>query len=183
MDLTIRRLLEKWSANQALPIRQWLRDAVCVLDGRVVNLVSAFHLSLAAVALCACSPSPLPPSVVEPPAVQLPAGYRELTPDELAKELTANPARFIILDLRSAEEVLEQGHLPTARAYDFLRGEAMFEDLARLERDRPYLIYCAIGGRSAKTAVKMHELGFKDVTVLKGGLNAWIASGKPVQKR
>ena len=50
--------------------------------------------------------------------------------------------------------------------------------LEELQRDRPVLVYCQMGGRSAQAAQFLAAQGFAQVINLKGGLNAWLASGR-----
>jgi len=39
------------------------------------------------------------------------------------------------------------------------------------------LVYCGVGGRSAKAMARMHELGFKEVYNMLGGTTEWVAQG------
>ena len=45
--------------------------------------------------------------------------------------------------------------------------------VAELPRDRPILVHCKLGGRSAKAAAALVEAGFADVTNMEGGITAW----------
>jgi rhodanese-related sulfurtransferase len=44
------------------------------------------------------------------------------------------------------------------------------------------LVYCAVGGRSAKAAQWLQELMTAPVFNLAGGFNAWTKAGLPVKK-
>ena len=141
-----------------------------------VVLVLALILGLAG-----CSREAAPPSaVVSPPETKLPAGCRELSPNEAEAFMKAKPD-LVILDMRVESEWVEEGHLPGAERTNFYR-EALKDHLAAMDRSKSYLVYCAIGERSKQTAVQMAELGFKEISILSGGLNAWKAAGKPVAK-
>lgn len=52
----------------------------------------------------------------------------------------------------------------------------------RIAPDKPVLLSCTIGGRSALAAVALLELGYEDVTHLKGGFEAWKSTGYPVER-
>jgi molybdate transport system substrate-binding protein len=117
---------------------------------------------------------------IEPPAVLLPADVQELTPADASTWMSQNPGA-LILDVRMAEEVAREGKLSGSRHHDYLK-PATQEYLATLDRQQPCLIYCAIGGRSRRMAVQMHDLGFTHLVILKGGLNAWQTEGRSVQK-
>ena len=128
-----------------------------------------------------CSRKAEPPvAVVSPPETKLPASCREVTPDEAEALMKAKPD-LVILDMRVETEWVEEGHLQGAQRTNFYRKE-LKEHLAGMDHAKPYLIYCAIGERSKQTAVQMGELGFRELYVLAGGLNAWKAAGKPVSK-
>src|SRR4029453_16757422 len=56
---------------------------------------------------------------------------------------------------------------------------------SRIERaapdhDRPVLLYCSAGNRSAFAAKTLEELGYEDVTSLAGGFTDWKRNGFPV---
>lgn len=148
-----------------------------------VKMISALmrrFLLLLTLSLAACKPAAPPVVATEPPAIILPASARELTPTEAAAWMAANP-EALILDLRMPEEITREGKLPGSQNHDFLQDTTQ-EHLATLDRTRPCLLYCALGGRSAQTAVQMHHLGFTQIMILKGGLNAWLKEGRSVLK-
>lgn len=60
---------------------------------------------------------------------------------------------------------------------DFLSDD--FEQkLNTLDKQKPILIFCAKGGRSAQAAVKAKELGFETIYDLDGGYGAWQQQSK-----
>ncbi len=149
-----------------------------------VKMMPAFMrrlLLLLTLSLAACKPAAPPVVATEPPPVMLPASARELPPAEAAAWMAANP-EALILDLRMPEEITREGKLPGSQNHDFLQ-DATQEYLATLDRARPCLLYCALGGRSTHTAVQMHHLGFTQIMILKGGLNAWLKEGRSVVKQ
>jgi rhodanese-related sulfurtransferase len=50
----------------------------------------------------------------------------------------------------------------------------------RLDRGAPVYLLCRSGSRAATAAARLRELGLRDVRVVRGGLEAWTAAGKPV---
>ena len=48
-----------------------------------------------------------------------------------------------------------------------------------LPTDRPFLVICAMGGRSARAVQYLRAQGH-DATNVAGGTKAWIDSGRPV---
>jgi rhodanese-related sulfurtransferase len=80
-----------------------------------------------------------------------------------------------VLDVRQPDEY-EAGHVPGAVLVplDQLEGR-----LAEVPADRPLLVICKSGGRSA-TAVKALTASGYDATNVAGGTMAWIDAGQPV---
>ncbi len=85
---------------------------------------------------------------------------------------------LVILDVRTARE-LSRGILDNAVHLDY-HAPDFEERLRRLDRTRPYLVYCAVGSRSAKALKLMARLGFQEVYHMRGGLLRWKAEGLPM---
>lgn len=85
-----------------------------------------------------------------------------------------------VLDLRTPAEYAA-GHLEGAHLIDY-NSPRFAEELARLDREQPYLVHCASGRRSTAALETFRQLGFKHVIHLDGGLRAWQAAGNPVFK-
>ncbi|MFM9108545.1 MAG: rhodanese-like domain-containing protein, partial [Chloroflexota bacterium] len=104
------------------------------------------------------------------------ANIREVDPAE-ADALRRSGA--LMVDIREQDEV-EQGmvtggvHIP--RGYLELRIEEVDAD-----RERPVVIYCAGGVRSAFAVRALQDLGYRDVVSLSGGFSGWKAAGMPWQ--
>lgn len=76
-----------------------------------------------------------------------------------------------VLDVRTKAEV-EAGHLPNAKNLDF-KSEEFSASINTLAKDKPYLIYCRSGVRSAKAAELMKSMGFTTVYEIEGGITAY----------
>ena len=110
------------------------------------------------------------------PAV--PAGFATITADVAAGVLADPPDDLVLLDVRTPEEFAE-GHLDGALLIDFY--DADFADqLAGLDPDVPYLVYCRSGNRSGQTLAVMQQLGFTSAVDVGGGMLAWNELGLPV---
>jgi len=86
-----------------------------------------------------------------------------------------------LLDVRTPEEYVG-GHIAGAvnlNIYD----ENFRQSLEKMDRNRPVLVYCKAGGRSADAAAMLKELGFREVYDLKGGMLAWDNAGMPVERQ
>lgn len=77
----------------------------------------------------------------------------------------------IIIDVRTEQE-LGSGFIQDALFIDF-KSTTFKSELAKLDKSKPVMVYCASGGRSGKTASLLKELGFTTVYDLQGGMGAW----------
>ncbi len=106
------------------------------------------------------------------------AGIRVVDADE-ALTVQANPPEdLVILDVRTADE-FDDGHLEGAIMLDFYDPDFAAQ-IAELDPDVPYLLYCQSGNRSGQTAEIMEQLGFADVADVGGGILAWADAGQPI---
>ncbi len=105
-------------------------------------------------------------------------GVRVVTPGEAATIQTEPPADLVVLDVRTPAEFAD-GHLEGATMLDFYADD-FSEQLAELDRDVPYLLYCRSGNRSGQTRALMEDLGFSDVADVDGGILAWADAGLPI---
>lgn len=105
--------------------------------------------------------------VNENTSVQIPAKKAETTTaitnlnSQEAKNILMQQPRIAILDVRTTPEFVG-GHLQNATNLDYK--DANFKtQLAGLDKTKPYLVYCAAGGRSSKAVTLMQEMGFQQI--------------------
>lgn len=98
-----------------------------------------------------------------------------IPPQEFKTKIAA--ADIQILDVRTPEE-FKEGHIANAVNID-INGPDFESASNALYKDLPVYVYCKAGVRSHKAALKLRELGFKDVYELKGGFDAWKDGGLP----
>jgi rhodanese-related sulfurtransferase len=105
----------------------------------------------------------------------------ELSPvAEIQELVAAPPADLVILDIRTPEE-FAAGHLAGAINVDYYASD--FEDqLAQLNLDVPYVMYCNSGNRSSNALPLMDSLGFSEVYEMDGGIQAWFGAGLPIDQ-
>ena len=97
-------------------------------------------------------------------------------PATLAAELNG-PAAPLLLDVRTPAE-FQVSHL---RGAQFVSYDSMAtERFAGIDRRRPVVVYCSVGGRSERLGERLHALGFGQVRNLYGGLFEWVNEGYPV---
>ena len=81
-----------------------------------------------------------------------------------------------IVDVRTPDEY-KAGHIGNAININFYDADFKAQ-MAKLDKSKPLAVYCGVGGRSAKAAAIVSELGFKTVYDLQGGMSVWRSKGK-----
>ncbi|MFI5590543.1 adenylyltransferase/sulfurtransferase MoeZ [Amycolatopsis sp. NPDC051758] len=113
--------------------------------------------------------------VVSDEAAQAASGST-ITPAELKAKFD-NGDNFALIDVREQHEyeivnIKGATLIPKDR---ILSGEA----LAELPQDKPIVLHCKSGARSAEALAALHAAGFKDATHLGGGVLAWAKQIDP----
>jgi len=76
---------------------------------------------------------------------------------------------YTLLDVRQPGEY-ETEHIPGAKLIPL---PGLKDGLSQLDKQKPIIAYCAIGGRSLAAAQLLSGLGFKEIYNLQGGIKAW----------
>jgi hydroxyacylglutathione hydrolase len=98
----------------------------------------------------------------------------QVTADELERRTTTDGA--VVVDVRGATE-WSGGHLPSAVHIPLGN---LSERLEEIPSDRPVVLHCQAGSRSAIAASLLQRAGRTNVSNLVGGLDAWKGAGLPV---
>lgn len=94
---------------------------------------------------------------------------------EEARRLLASDPRIFLLDVRTPEE-FRQVRLQGARLVPI---DQLSRRMGEIPKDRPVLVYCAVGSRSSQAANYLSRQGYR-VFNLFGGIYAWQLRGYPV---
>ncbi|MDQ2665708.1 MAG: MBL fold metallo-hydrolase [Gemmatimonadota bacterium] len=98
----------------------------------------------------------------------------QMSPAEVARQLAAGDVA--VLDVRGRSEWMA-GHLPNVKN---MPAGYIADDLASLPNDRPLVLHCQGGGRSAIAASVLRARGMSNVVNMRGGFAAWEAQGNAV---
>lgn len=99
----------------------------------------------------------------------------EVTPQTL-EEWEAEGREYRLVDVRSMAETA-RGVLPGAETIP-LHLIPLRKD--ELQGDRPVVVYCQSGARSAQACAFLGQQGIRDVHNLTGGILGWARAGKPI---
>ena len=100
--------------------------------------------------------------------------------DELPNRLKVTPG-IAVIDVRGPDEFTGPlGHI--ADASNMPMGE-LPKRLVEIDapKDRPVVLVCRTDKRSAAAAMLLLDAGFRDVGVLRGGMEQWNQKGLPVE--
>jgi rhodanese-related sulfurtransferase len=126
----------------------------------------------------------LQPTIAGPPGAmgQLPnASENVVTSREAWKLIQKNTDSpdFIILDVRTPVEFFNK-RIPGAINMDY-SAPGFKRKLAKLDRQKTYLVYCKSGIRSLAVITLMAAMKFKSFFHLAGGVREWVKEGMPIQ--
>lgn len=95
-----------------------------------------------------------------------------------AKALLEKDRNVYLLDVRSPQEH-SQGKLAGSALIPVGQLERR---IAEVPKDKPVLVYCAVGSRSGFAAGLLARRGHKEVYNMTDGIVGWYRNGFPVQK-
>ena len=102
--------------------------------------------------------------------------------DELAGRLKEGPG-IAVIDVRGPDEFTSPlGHIADASNMPVGELPQRLTEINTL-KDRPVILVCRTDKRSAAAATLLRDAGFRDVGVLRGGMEAWNQKGLPVEIR
>lgn len=99
-----------------------------------------------------------------------------VTPDEMQTILGSEGVQLV--DVRTPEE-FQEGYIENAQNIDYY-SPTFDNDIQKLDKSKPVILYCKSGNRSAKCAQKLLEAGFEKIYDLEGGITEWQYKGLDV---
>lgn len=98
---------------------------------------------------------------------------KEITVQELKKKIDQQED-FQLIDVREAFEYevsnLQGLHIPLTN---------ILVETEKIAKDKPVIVHCRSGARSAAAIMQLESQGFQDLYNLKGGILAWAAEIEP----
>tara|TARA_Y100000588_G_scaffold107090_1_gene117227 strand:+ start:350 stop:724 length:375 start_codon:yes stop_codon:yes gene_type:complete len=100
----------------------------------------------------------------------------QVNSDELLDFIDINNA--VLVDVRTNDEY-NSGYIENSINIDYFSDD-FSENVEKLDKNTPIVLYCRSGKRSSKSANKLSKLGFKEIYNLQGGILDWIEIGNSV---
>jgi SulP family sulfate permease len=110
-----------------------------------------------------------PPFHTDIPTIQI----ADISPHELWQQLCSSDVPPLVIDVREPRE-FRRGHIPQAQLSPLPK---LLSDTFELPKDHPIVFVCRGGRRSARAVNILHNKGYEDMAVLRGGMLAWEAAG------
>jgi rhodanese-related sulfurtransferase len=109
------------------------------------------------------------------PGLGLAAVAKNVSPNE-AYQLVEQREGLFLLDVRTFGEY-RQARLEGSRLIPI---DQLVKRISELPTDKPILVYCAVGSRSAQVVNYLARQGYPEVYNLYGGIYSWAQQGLPV---
>ena len=95
-----------------------------------------------------------------------------------AREMIENDPQLYLLDVRTFQEYSEI----RLEGATLIPIDQLLRRIAELPKDRPMLVYCAVGSRSTQVVNYLAKIGYGPIYNLNGGIWAWQLRKYPVLK-
>lgn len=103
-----------------------------------------------------------------------------------AKDITSTEAK-LIMD-KSKNIYLLDVRTPDERRQGYIAGSVLIpidqveKRIAEIPKNRPVIVYCAVGSRSRPVAQALARSGYTEVYNMRDGIFGWYRNGLPVQQ-
>ena len=104
--------------------------------------------------------------------------FKNISPQDAVFLINNNA---FILDVRESSE-LDQGVIKNSKHINFSSVQTSLDSIKKFS-DKPTIVYCKSGTRSAAISNMLSKNSFLEVYSMKGGFEAWISDNLPVVKK
>ncbi|MCB0418235.1 MAG: rhodanese-like domain-containing protein [Bdellovibrionaceae bacterium] len=102
----------------------------------------------------------------------------KLSSHQANEYITGREGEICFVDVRSQDE-FKSGYIPQSKCIPL---PEISKRLDEFPKDRPILLSCQSGMRSAKARQLLESHGFKDIYEVDGGFSAWKRAGLPTSR-
>ena len=107
----------------------------------------------------------------------LPSDYYAIANTDALKSIVKRDHAALI-DVRQHSEY-SSGHIPSAINIPL---QTLIANLDKIPNDRPVILYCATGYRTAMGVMTLQMLGHTNVRAFPPSIQGWKAAGEPLEK-
>jgi len=107
----------------------------------------------------------------------MPSGYYTISSIDTLKKALTNP-QTLLIDVREKSEY-QSGHIPSAINIPL---RTLSQNLDQIPRDRPVILSCSTGYRSAMGVTTLHLVGYENVKGFPASFMGWKNAGEAIAK-
>ena len=100
---------------------------------------------------------------------------KDITSTE-AKTIISKTKNVYLLDVRTADE-RRQGYIAGSVLIPI---DMIAKRISEIPKDRPVIVYCAVGSRSRSVAQALAGSGYSEVYNMRDGIFGWYRNGLPI---
>ena len=104
--------------------------------------------------------------------------FKNISPQDAVFLINNNA---FILDVRESSE-LDQGVIKNSKHINFSSVQTSLDSIKKFS-DKPTIVYCKSGTRSAAISNMLSKNSFLEVYSMKGGFEAWVSDNLPIVKK
>ena len=104
--------------------------------------------------------------------------FKNISPQDAVFLINNNA---FILDVRESSE-LDQGVIKNSKHINFSSVQTSLDSIKKFS-DKPTIVYCKSGARSATISNMLSKNSFLEVYSMKGGFEAWVSDNLPIVKK
>ncbi|MDX2255460.1 MAG: rhodanese-like domain-containing protein [Pseudanabaenaceae cyanobacterium bins.39] len=108
----------------------------------------------------------------------IPSGFFTVSSVESLKGILLDRPQTMIIDVREPSEY-RSGHIPKAINIPI---RTLSNHIQEIPRDRPVILYCSTGYRSAMGLMTLHLLGYENVRGFTPSYAGWRMAGEAIAK-
>lgn len=117
------------------------------------------------------------PEAIDNFLTSLPEDYYTLMNADALKSIVKSD-RAVLIDVRKPAEYAS-GHIPNAINIPL---QTLTKNLDRIPKDRPVVLYCSTGYRTAMGVMSLQMLGYSNVRAFPPSIQGWQTAGEPLEK-
>lgn len=104
--------------------------------------------------------------------------YQEISPNAAVSLM--NDDNALVLDVRDSKDT-KKGMLSGATNMPLKDLNKRIMELEK-HKDKQVLVYCDVGMRGGQACQQLTKAGFASVSLLRGGVSAWVSDNLPLEK-
>lgn len=99
-----------------------------------------------------------------------------------AHSASRQSSKPLFLDIRTSWEIAQSPRIKASKAIPLSELKQRLDEIQSHKEGKQVIVVCRSGGRAISAGIQLKKMGFTEVSVLKGGIAAWLRAGYPVTR-